>query len=146
MRVVYSRDTADEFIALEARRLRADGRSVWVSSCDRAIQISASSCGAQAVSGRWLVGELKGERKAMPTVVAEFNSRQQRTQAPATLFDMLDEGSKAAFSTAADAASAEAEERAQRRLAEQRARSAEARAQKERERLERQRAAEEGAG
>ena len=60
--------SADLYIEQELRRIAAEGqRPVWAATADRAIQVAATNYGANVMSTKRLVEELKGSRAASAT-------------------------------------------------------------------------------
>ena len=91
VRVVYASQSADEYIEVETRRLRAEGVSVWAATNDNAIKTTCSVHGATVVSANWLVTELKASRNTQGALVADFNKQQDLAAGrAATLWDALD--------------------------------------------------------
>lgn len=94
MRVVFTANTADEYIEQETLRLQQEKtpQRVWAATGDRAIQVSASMHGATVVSASWLVRELKDSRAEAAGVVEEFNKQQLRRHGRSSLVDSLQPG------------------------------------------------------
>jgi hypothetical protein len=89
MGVVFT-PSADLYIETELRRITAEGqRPVWAATGDRQIQVAASTYGANVMSTRRLVTEMKGSRDATPALITEWN-RQEAQRRPVFLEDQLD--------------------------------------------------------
>ena len=85
--------TADEYIAREMRRLGQTGkkRKVLAATADSGIQLSALGYGANVMTTRRLVTELKRSRAGAAAALTEFNERQRRRSGrEPTLRDALD--------------------------------------------------------
>lgn len=81
--------SADLYIEQELRRIAAEGqRPVWAATADRAIQVAATNYGANVMSTKRLVEELKGSRAASATLVGEWN-RQESSRRPVFLEDQV---------------------------------------------------------
>lgn len=91
VRIAFAHNSADAYIEREVRSMRAEGKTVWVSTNDNGIATACGLHNATVVSSKWLVAELKASRKANAQVLDEFNRRQARFGGrEPTLWDTLD--------------------------------------------------------
>ena len=81
--------SADLYIETELKRIAAEGeRPVWAATGDGQIQVAARTYGANLMTTKRLVSEIKGSRAATPALVNEWN-RHEAQRRPVFLFDQL---------------------------------------------------------